>query len=185
MKMNNIVKLVIIFLLIGLGIYIVLFNPFIVYNSVPKIILFLLFSLLPAVLFGAEAQSKFKLNLPGFTFVTTGAAALCAGMLLLLVTLTKPEDRIAAFRVLDMNNQSINNLQREGAVKLYSESITERPKVMAENDLLVLLYKEQVSKITLEIAPTSVNIIYRGEINLNQKNNGNIILGEDLKLVEN
>jgi len=36
-----------------------------VYAPVPKVILFILISFLPAILFGAEATSQFKLSLPG------------------------------------------------------------------------------------------------------------------------
>ena len=61
-------------LILLVGLYVAL-SPSLVYAPVPKVILFCLVSFLPAILFGAEASSQFKLGLPGFVFATTGAAA--------------------------------------------------------------------------------------------------------------
>lgn len=99
-------RVVVLILILLLGIFVAL-SPGVVYAPAPKVILYFLISLLPAMLFGAEASSKFQLRLPGFCFTTMGAFAACLGTLVVLTNLSKPAEKIAVFHILDESSQSV------------------------------------------------------------------------------
>src|SRR5437879_1660646 len=95
-----------IIIILFLGLYVAL-SPSVVYAPTPRVVLFLLIALLPAILFGAEATSALRLEWPGFLLSTTGAAAVCLGLLWVLNHLAKPEEQIAVYYVVDEKNRPV------------------------------------------------------------------------------
>jgi hypothetical protein len=86
---------------LGLGMSVPL-SPRVVYAAVPRVMLFY-YNLSLAVLFGAEAASRFQLKLGGVFIAAAGAAAVSLGTLMLLTYLSKPQQQIAVFHVFDEN----------------------------------------------------------------------------------
>src|SRR5262245_45747205 len=81
-------------IILSLGIWVAL-SPSVIYAPTPRVVLYFLLSLIPAIIFGVEASSRFEFRLPGFCFTTAGAFAVCLGVLFLLTYLSKPEEKIA------------------------------------------------------------------------------------------
>src|ERR1700686_1496929 len=71
--------------------------PGVVYSPVPKVALFSLLSLLPAILFGGRSRTAISGEAASICFLTIGAAALCLGTLLLLNTSLSQRNRLRFF----------------------------------------------------------------------------------------
>ena len=174
------VRTIIILLILLLGFYVAL-SPGVVYAPTPKVVLYLLMSLLPAILFGAEAVSKFKLQLRGFIFTTTGAFAACLGLLVLLTYLSKPEEMIAVYQVLDENRQPVS-LDWEGALQV---SVTERGLTITkfvEGNTMVLIFPEQVGQAEVQVKRSPSGSIYSGQVSYAGSRTSKLYLGEQLKV---
>jgi hypothetical protein len=143
--------------------------------------LFFLVSLLAAILFGAEAMSRLQLQLPGFSFVTAGAAALCLGTLWILNRLAKPEEKIAVFHVYDEHGQPVN-LQAQGAFNtlLAGSGLQVTPLLAGVNTLLVV-FPEQVDEVELHVKKTDRDKAYAGKIKFAGTRQARLVLGKDLK----
>jgi hypothetical protein len=166
--------------ILALAVYVV-FSPSTVYAPVPKIALYTLLSLLPAILLGAEAASRFEFKLPGFIFVTGGSAGLFLFVLLFLTSHTKPEQQIAVFRIFDENNQPVGNLDRTGAVEVpltdNGLSITK----LVDGNAIVLIFPEQVGECELRIKPMSLGKVYVGRVSYSGTRESRLSLGKQLK----
>src|SRR5688572_19529305 len=89
-----------------LMIYIVL-APHVTYAPLPRLMLFLLASSAIAIFLGAEASTKFKLQLPGFLFVTAGTTALAVFLLWFLNNTLKPDLQVAIYQVQDEDGRDL------------------------------------------------------------------------------
>jgi hypothetical protein len=156
-------------------------SPSVVYAPVPKVVLFLLVSLLPAVLFGAEAASRFQLKMGGFVFATAGAAAVSLGTLLLLTHLSKPQQQIAVFHVFDENGAPVNNLDRQGAVEVPLTSLGISITRFIDGNTVVLIFPEQVGDCDLRIKPLSIGKTYSGKVRYGGNRESELRFGTHLK----
>jgi len=176
----SIIRIIVVLAALALGIYVAL-SPGIVYAPVPRVILFLLVSLLPAVLFGAEAASRFELKIPGFVFATAGAAAVSLGILVTLHHLSKPQQQIAVFHILDEEGQPVTNLDRQGAVQvpLTNEGISITPFV--DGNTIVLIFPEQVGECEIRVRPISMGKTYSGKVSYSGNRESALRLGTHLR----
>lgn len=176
----SIVRVVASIAILGVGIFVAL-SPGLIYAPAPKIVLYCLISFLPAILFGAEAVSKFELKLPGFAITAFGAAALSFGFLMLLTYLTKPQQQIAVFHVLDESRQPITNLDREGVLEVpitdQGLSITR----FVDGNTIILIFPEQVGECLIRIRPSSRGVSYSGKISYSGNRESELILGKNLR----
>lgn len=180
-RLNTYGRWFIVFLILLLGLYVAL-SPSVIYAPVPKIVLLCLISFLPAILFGAEAAAKFDLKLPGFAFTTAGAAAISLGTLLLLSYLTKPEQQIAVYRIVDQQRQPVLGLDRDGAVKVQlSNQALVVTKLIDENNV-VLIFPEQVGEVDMLVKPVLTGPTYFGKVSYAGTRESELMLGRDLKL---
>jgi hypothetical protein len=175
----DILKMVVIVLILGVGIFVAL-SPTLVYAPTPKIVLFFLISFLPGLLFGAEAASKFNLQLPGFAFTTAGACAVCLGALLLLTHLSKPEEKIAVFQIYDENNEPVA-LDWSGALEIpvTPQGLTVTRFIDGNN--VILVFPEQVGETELRVKKDFTNPAYSGSVGYAGSRTSKLILGQDLK----
>lgn len=176
----SILRIVVVFAGLGLGMYVAL-SPGVVYAPVPRVVLFALISLLPAVLFGAEAASRFQLKFGGFVFATAGAAAVSLGTLMLLTYLSKPQQQIAVFHVFDENGTPVNNLDRSGAVEVPVTSQGISITRFIEGNTVVLIFPEQVGECDLRIKPLSMGKTYSGKVRYSGNRESELRLGTHLR----
>ena len=179
-RLNSYGRWIIVFLIIGLGLYVAL-SPSVVYAPVPKVVLFCLISFLPAILFGAEAASKFDLQLPGFAFTTAGAAAVALGTLLLLSYLAKPEQQIAVYRIVDQQRQPVLGLDRNGAVEIQLSNQALVVTKLIDGNNLVLIFPEQVSEADVLVKPVLMGPTFFGKVTYGGNRQSELMLGRDLK----
>jgi hypothetical protein len=66
--------------ILGVAVFVAL-SPRVVYAPQPRVVLYFLISVLVSILLGSEAAARLQLELPGFVFVSSGAAAVCFAML--------------------------------------------------------------------------------------------------------
>ncbi|MEW6664180.1 MAG: hypothetical protein AB1512_03020 [Thermodesulfobacteriota bacterium] len=154
--------------------------PGLVFAPTPKVVLYFLISFLPALLFGVEASSRFKLKLPGFCFATGGAIAGCLGILLVLTYLSKPEENIAIFRIYDQDKQEVN-LMWKGAFEI---PVTERGMTITkfvDGNTVVLIFPEQATKAELRVKLASLDRPYIGTVGYAGSRQSKLYLGKDLK----
>ena len=178
--LNSYGRWIIVFLILGLGFYVAL-SPSIVYAPVPKVVLFCLISFLPAILFGAEAASKFNLQLPGFAFTTAGAAALALGTLVLLSHLAKPEQQIAVYHIVDQQRQPVLGLDRDGAVEIQLSNQALVVTKLIDGNNLVLIFPEQVGEAEVLVKPVLSGPAYFGKVTYAGNRQSELMLGRDLK----
>lgn len=163
-----------------IALYVVLW-PAVAYAPVPKVVLFLLISLLPAILFGAEAASRLEFKIPGFVFTTIGAGALCFGGLALLTHYSKPEEQIAVFHILDENQQPVNNLDRPGAVQVLLTGKGLTVTKFLDGNAVVLIFPEQVGECELQIKPSAIGKTYIGKVTYSGNRESDLVFGKQLK----
>jgi hypothetical protein len=164
-------------LLLGL---VVALNPQLVYAPTPRVILYMLIALLPAILFAAEATASFKFSLPGFVASTGGAAAILLIVLLVLTHLTKPEAQIAVFDIVDKNSQPIVGLDERGAVEVPLTSSGIAVKPLVDGNTIVLIFPEQAPVVELLVRPISTGPVYRGSVSYAGNRKRTLELGRDL-----
>lgn len=174
------VKVVSVFLILGLGLFVAL-SPTVVYAPTPKVILFFLISFLPSLLFGAEATSRFKLRLPGFAFTTAGACAVCLGAMLLLNHLSKPEEKIAVYKVYDESNEPVA-LDWQGAFEVMVTAQGLSVTKFIEGHTAVLIFPEQVGSVEVRIKKAPIGPTYSGSIGYAGNRTSNLVLGQELRL---
>lgn len=175
-----ITRLLIGFIVLGVGIYVVL-SPDISFHYVDRAVLFSIISILPAILFGAEATSHFKFKLPGLIFTTTGAAAISFGLLFSLHFISKPGFQIVQYSIRD-EYQSDLVLQSE----LISIKPISGPKKVGDvnlflqdnNQTIVLIFTGEVRECELKIRKKFTSKeVYKGIV----KYTSNSKLGLELK----
>lgn len=159
---------------------IVALSPNVAYAPVPRIILYSLVALLPAILLGTEAASRLELRLPGIVFLATGSIAVFFFGLVVLTKYSKPEQQIAVFYIVDNQHQPIPNLDREGAIEVALTreglSITK----FLDGNALVLIFPEQVSTARVMVRPVSFGPTYSGEVTYTGNRQEYLVLDQDL-----
>lgn len=175
----DMVRIVVLVLILFVGIIVAL-SPSLVYAPTPRVVLYFLISLLPAILFGAEATSKFQFKLPGFCFTTAGVFAACLGTLFVLTNLSKPEEKIAVFQVFDENGQAVP-LDWDGALEV---PITDRGLTVSRfvsGNTVILIFPEQVSEVELRIKRLSTGPAFSGTVGYAGSRTSKLFLGKQLK----
>jgi len=176
----EVVKIVMVFAILGVAVFVVL-SPRVVYAPQPRVVLFFLMSIFVAILLGSEVTAQLKLELPGFCLVSSGAAAVCFGMLWLLNHLSKPEVRIAVFSVYDEEGKKVD-VQWKGAleVEVTNPGITVT-KAIAGFNTVVLIFPEQVEQAEIQVRKTAKGGQYAGKVSYAGGMSGKLRLGQELK----
>jgi hypothetical protein len=178
-RVNVFVRWGVTILIVLVGLYVAL-SPSLIYAPVPKVILFCLVSFLPAILFGTEATSQFKLSLPGFVFATTGAAAVALGTLLLLSNLAKPEQQIAVYRIVDEHRQPVLGLDRDGAIQVHLSNQGLAVTKFLDGNSMILIFPEQVGECDILVKPLISGPTYSGKVTYAGNRQSELLLGKDL-----
>ena len=176
----NIVRIVALSLILAVGIFVAL-SPSVIYAPTPKIVLYFLISLLPAIMFGAEASSRFEFKLPGFCFTTAGAFAACLGILVVLAHLSKPEEKIAVYHVFDESGQSVA-LDWNGALEVPVTSQGLTVTKFVDGNTVILIFPEQVGEAELRVKQYSSGPTYSGSVGYAGSRTVKLLLGDQLKV---
>lgn len=174
----NTLKIITIMLILALGIYVAL-SPGVVYAPTPRIVLYFLICFLPSLLLGAEASSRFELQLPGFVFTTAGACAVCFGALLLITHLAKPEEKIAVFQIYDEKNDPVA-LDWEGALDIPVTGSGLSVTKFIDGNSIIVVFPEQVGNVELRIKKSHSGRTYAGDITYSGNKTSKLILGQQL-----
>jgi hypothetical protein len=178
--LNTVFRIIVAVVVLVVGIYVAL-SPSVVYAPTPRVVLYCLISFLPAILFGAEAVAKFRLQLPGFAFTVIGAAAISLGTLFLLTYLSKPQQQITVFRIVDENRQPVIGLDREGAIDVLLSGEGLQVTKLVDGNNVVLIFPEQVGECEVRVRPLTFGPMYSGKIAYAGNRQTELILGRDLK----
>ena len=179
-KSVDLIRIVTMLLILALAFYVAL-APNIVYAPVPRVILFLLVALLPAILLGAESATRLKLELPGLVLTATGAAAILFGMLFLLNYLAKPQEQIAVYQVVDENGEAVP-LDWDGAIDVSPSERGLSITRFVEGNTVILVFPEQVAQAEIRIKKSRSAPAYSGQVNYAGSRTLKLKLGNDLKL---
>jgi hypothetical protein len=139
---------VIILACLGTAVWVVL-NPEIGYAKTSQATLFVLLSLLPAVLLTRFLHAEFRLNLRAASIRAGGLAGFLFAALMLLSYLTRPEFRIATYNVRDPSGEPAI-LDGSGVVKV-NGSHGEKLDFCVADDRVYIVFPEQVPQATLEV----------------------------------
>lgn len=175
----EIVRVVAVILILGIGMVVAL-SPRIVYAPQPRVVLYFLLSILPAILLASEAVTRLQLSLPGFTFVTGGATAVCFAALWLLNYLSKPEEKIAVFRIYDEQANAVDIQWKDAVDVLISSQGLQVTKLISGNTL-VLIFPEQVEEAEIHVKKTAAGPLYKGTVSYAGNRSTRLQLGFDLK----
>jgi len=180
-KSATILRVVTVPLILILAFYVAL-SPNLVYAPVPRIILYFLVSLLPAILLSAESAARFELSIKNFYFFTTGAAAIMFALLFILTWLSKPEQQIAVYHVFDQQGQRVELDKFEDAVDIPVTREGYSVTKFVDRNTIVVIFPEQVGEVELTICRfISCEQRYSGKIGYAGNREANLILGRDLK----
>src|ERR1700730_11393913 len=147
----KIVQIIAAIVILVLGVIVAL-SPSLVYAPTPRVILFFLIAILPGLIFGFEASSRLEFRLPGLVFTTAGAFAACLGALIIMNNLAKPQEKIAVFRILDSNGDSVS-LDANSAVDVPVTQSGLGVTKFVDRDTVILIFPEQVGSAELRIKP--------------------------------
>ena len=160
----------------------VAFSPQISYANTPKTILFFLASIWFAIQVGTEATTRFKLEFPGFLFVTTGSAALCLGTLWVLTALSNPGVQVGVYEVLDEKGNPLN-LEPDYAFTLGEGSKDGvQARYFINGNRLALIYPEQVVSQSITIKKSLAGERYVGVLSYAGEVVQRIRLGTQIKI---
>ena len=174
-------RIVTLFAVMAVGVYVAL-SPSVVYAPTPKIILYLLISLLPAILFSAEIAATFEFRTKGLIMTATGVFASILILLWVLTWLSKPEREIAVFHILDEQSQPVGNLDRDGAVEIPLTDQGLHVTKFIDRNTIVLLFPPDVGACTLRVRPSVNGPTYSGTINYAGNRESTLQLGKHLKV---
>lgn len=166
------------FVILGVGIYVAL-SPSIVYAPAPRVVLFFIISVIPAILFGSEISSKFNLSLPGFAFAVAGAGAVFFGALFSLNYLAKPEQQIAVFSFYDEEGNPFP-IDAPGIVKLNLAQTGLTVTDVAKGNDLILIFPEQVAQVEIEVTKFVADKPFQGILTYAGNRTRKLTLGKEL-----
>ncbi len=147
---------------------IVALNPNVAYAPTPRVILYFLMSVFPAIIFAGELQAKFEFTVGKFVAAGSGVFAAMLILLLTLDYLTKVELPVTVYEVVRADdNTKPYAIDGPGAVMVESDSKGRSATVFTKaNQLLVIFHKES-PKAYLKIrgpdgAMQSLPVVYSG-----------------------
>lgn len=159
---------------------IVAINPQLTYAPAPRVILFLLAAVFPALLIATTATTTLRLEAKGFLFVSSGASAFFLATLLLLNYLAKPELQVVAFDVVDSAGDKVN-LNPNYAFTLESNPNGLIANAFVKGSSVLLVFPEQLSEQRISVKPASDGKVYSGVVSYARRPPEALKLGQDLK----
>lgn len=178
-RTKKIVEMAIMVVVALVAVYVTLV-PNVVYAPVPRNILFLLVALLPAYFVGVRASDNVNINLKWVVAKFTGTMAAVIFLLILLVHLSKPEQQIAVFEVLDEHDQRVR-LDREGAIVIQPGSQGVSATKYVDGNTLVLIFPEQLPSVNVAVRKVYDGPEYRGTVGYGGNRTMTLRLGQELK----
>lgn len=175
----EIVRIAVMLVILTIAVIVAL-SPRIVYAPQPRVVLYFLLSILPAILLGSEAVAQLKLSLPGFTFVSGGATAICFAALWLLNHLSKPEEKLAIFYIYDEQGKDLNIEWKDAVRVLLSATGLQVTKFISGN-ALVLIFPEQVGEAEIQVRKTAGGPFYGGTVSYAGSRSMKLRVGKELK----
>lgn len=154
-------------------------NPQLTYAPVPRVILFLLASVFPALLIATTAATKLKLEAKGFLFATSGASAFFVGLLLILAHLAKPELQVVMFDVIDETGERVN-LNPDFAFTMESNKSGLTANHFIKGNSVVLIFPEQLTEQRIGVKLANDGKPYHGAINYARPPTEPLRIGKDL-----
>jgi hypothetical protein len=164
-------------LILGL---VVALTPNLVYAPAPRVILFFLVAIFPAILFGSLVTANLEVKGPWFVFTTTGVFAVCLAGLLTLDHLAKPQEKIAVYQVFDSNDEPLN-LEAKSAVEVPVTESGLTVTKFVDGNTIVLIFPEQTGKAEIRVKPISTAAAYTGEVTYAGSRRSKLFIGRDLK----
>lgn len=155
-------------------------SPQLAYAPVPRIILFLLASVFPALLIATTATTQLQLEAKGFFFVTSGASAFFIALLLILNYISKPELQVVAFSVVDEKGSEVN------LTPYYALQLEPNPNGLVANYYVrggraVMVYPEQVVEQMIRVKLSADGQVYRGVVSYAKRPVSSLRIGHELK----
>ncbi len=174
----TVIRIIAILVSLGIAAFVAL-SPNLVYAPTPRIILYLLTSLIPAILFAGELSARLELRLPGFFFAATGATAVALGTLIILTYYSKPEAQIAVFYVLDQNANPVP-LDWKGAIEIPVSASGITATRFVDGNALVVIFPEQLAQVELHVRARSDARACVGTVSYAGARQSKLVLGKDL-----
>jgi hypothetical protein len=155
-------------------------NPQLAYAPVPRVVLFLLAAVFPALLIATTATTKLQLRAKGFLFVTSGASAFLVALLLLLNHIAKPELQVLMFSVVDDSGEKVN------LSPYYAFTLEPNPSGLLVNHFLkgnavVMIFPEQLVEQNISVKLAGDGKAYFGSVNYARKPTEPLKVGRELK----
>lgn len=154
-------------------------NPQLTYAPVPRVVLFLLASIFPALLIATTAATKLELQAKGFLFVTSGASAFFLALLLVLSHLAKPELQVVLFDVVDENGSKVN-LFPEFAFSLEGNKSGLSVNHFIKGNSVIFIFPEQLAEQKFGVKLASDGKVYRGTVSYARPPSDALKIGKDL-----
>lgn len=145
----EIVRILMVIAILGVAVFVAL-SPRVVYAPQPRVVLYFLISVLVSILLGSEAAARLQLELPGFVFVSSGAAAVCFAMLWVLNYLSKPEEKIAVFYIDDEKGIPVT-VEWLGAIDVRLSAQGLQVTRLVFGNALVLIFPDQVPEAEIRV----------------------------------
>lgn len=181
-KAINIVRIIAMLSVLALAIYVALV-PNVVYAPTPRVVLYLLVALLPAILLGAEGAARLELKLPGLIFTAAGTVAVLFGLLYFLDYLSKPQEKIAVYQVVDEKGEPLP-LDWDGAISVSVTGIGLSVTKCVEGNTVILIFPEQVEQAEMQVKKSPLDVNYIGQVNYAGTRTVKLKLGKELKANE-
>lgn len=177
--LTNVIRIVSAIAILAVAIFVAL-APNVVYAPVPRVVLFLLVAILPAILFGAEFAAKFEFKLPGLLISASLVTGAIFGLLYLLNHFAKPEEKIAVYQIVDENNAPVT-LDFEDAVIVPVTPNGLTVTKFVDGNTVILIFPEQVGQAEILVKKSPSDVTYTGQVNYAGTRRSKLMLGTDLQ----
>jgi hypothetical protein len=173
-RLMPVVGLVILALLVFVAL-----NPNLTYAPVPRVILFLLAAVFPALFITTTAATKFRLEAKNFLFMTTGASAFFLFLLFALTYLAKPQLQVVMFEVVDKDNTQVN-LAPMGAFQLEAHQSGISANAFIKGNAVVMVFPEQIVEQRIRVKLATDGPVYSAPISYAKPPTKPLRIGTDL-----
>lgn len=166
-----------------LGLIVIIF-PGITYTPTQRVILFLIISILPTILFADSAvKAKFVIKLPGITFLAMGTFAALLGTTFFLNYLAKPEQQIAGYNIYKLQDNGSYGKMELNKEMVELETIAKgEQSYYIDNNTIIIVFPEQLPKATIILKPYGNNEIFECEVRYTSSNiNNRLFFDKDFK----
>jgi hypothetical protein len=132
----------------------------VVFHPTRRVVVFALVALIPTILFSERMTAQFKMEIYGFLITATGVMGGFLGILFLLDWLSKPEEQIAIYTLVDEKGNDLVPFETQVTAK----DANLDPTVVREGARLAIVFPSQSPHVRLRVTLPGEDRTYEAQL---------------------